>query len=549
MEQGVTKRILFIIIIACLAGCGSRKAAAPEGTGRYERPPLREVNEEQLKADGMLIDALALQESGRQNEAMEAYVRITQAYPTCAAAWYEMGRHMMARRWSDSAEHCLARAVKLQPENVWYLKALAQNEEVSGNSKALTETWERIVKVQPTVLENYYNLSNAYITANNLPKAVEVLDRVEKMIGVSEDVSLQKQKLWNAAGKPDKALREVEKLADAYPGETRYCALLAESYMKQKRYDKAKIYYDRIVSQHPENAEAHVMLAEYYRARRQPREMGQELAKAFASPEMSSSVKLKLLGSFYTEEEFYGSQRETAFHLMDLAMEGCEDSAEFAAFYGHVLMQQEKYAEAAHQFALALRNDSSDYDLWEAEIICLTEVPGADERLADYAVRASRLFPTHTLPHYVLALTAYRQQRYDDALKHLDNAMKWGFTKGYLEQQCYALEGECLYRAGYYERCWASMEKRLAKFPDDMEALNNYAYYLAEQGQNLEKAEQMSRRTIQEEPNNANSLDTYAWILHMMGRDREALPYMEKAVKLNPGSETLQKHLKEIKGE
>ena len=59
----------------------------------------------------------------------------------------------------------------------------------------------------------------------------------------------------------------------------------------------------------------------------------------------------------------------------------------------------------------------------------------------------------------------------------------------------------------------------------------------------------MSRRTIEAEPDNANSLDTYAWILHLMGRDREALPYMEKAVRLDPKSDTLKEHYRTIKAQ
>ena len=127
--------------------------------------------------------------------------------------------------------------------------------------------------------------------------------------------------------------------------------------------------------------------------------------------------------------------------------------------------------------------------------------------------------------------------------------MKWGFAKGYLETECMALEAECHYRAGHYDKAWASFDKILARNPDDWVTLNNYAYYLSEQGIELERAERMSRRTIEAEPDNANSLDTYAWILHLMGRDQEALPYMLKAVKLDPKSETLQEHLKAIKGE
>jgi tetratricopeptide (TPR) repeat protein len=106
---------------------------------------------------------------------------------------------------------------------------------------------------------------------------------------------------------------------------------------------------------------------------------------------------------------------------------------------------------------------------------------------------------------------------------------------------------ECFYRTGQYERAWRAFEQYVKLRPDDWGMLNNYAYYLAERGVQLEKAEQMSRRTVEAEPDNANSLDTYAWILHLLGRDAEALPYMEKAVRLDPKSDTLRQHLDTIK--
>jgi tetratricopeptide (TPR) repeat protein len=76
----------------------------------------------------------------------------------------------------------------------------------------------------------------------------------------------------------------------------------------------------------------------------------------------------------------------------------------------------------------------------------------------------------------------------------------------------------------------------------------SYAYYLSETSTKLEKAEQMSKRTILVEPENPTYLDTYAWILYKMGRAKEALQYMEKAVKNDKeGSKTLQEHLETIK--
>ena len=57
----------------------------------------------------------------------------------------------------------------------------------------------------------------------------------------------------------------------------------------------------------------------------------------------------------------------------------------------------------------------------------------------------------------------------------------------------------------------------------------------------------MSRRTIEARPQDANSLDTYGWLLHLMGRDSEALPYLERAVRLDPDSKTLRDHYYSLK--
>ena len=65
---------------------------------------------------------------------------------------------------------------------------------------------------------------------------------------------------------------------------------------------------------------------------------------------------------------------------------------------------------------------------------------------------------------------------------------------------------------------------------DNIGCLNNYAYYLSELGEQLDKAEQMSYRTIKAEPKNATYLDTYAWILFMQKRYSEAKIYIDQTL-------------------
>ena len=77
---------------------------------------------------------------------------------------------------------------------------------------------------------------------------------------------------------------------------------------------------------------------------------------------------------------------------------------------------------------------------------------------------------------------------------------------------------------------YAAYDSCLQWKPDNYGCLNNYAYYLSEMGEQLEKAEQMSFKTVKNEPKNATCLDTYAWVLFKLERYAEAKVYIEQAL-------------------
>ena len=78
---------------------------------------------------------------------------------------------------------------------------------------------------------------------------------------------------------------------------------------------------------------------------------------------------------------------------------------------------------------------------------------------------------------------------------------------------------------------YAAYDSSLVYNPDNIGTLNNYAYYLSVERKDLDKAEEMSYRTVKAEPENATYLDTYAWILFEKKRYTEARIYIEQAMK------------------
>lgn len=550
----MNKKTLYFIILAMavvVAGCGSSRPTGKQGnrvskSGKYERKAIVETTDEKLKSEAMMIDAKMRIEMGDSESGMRILRTLLQREPKCHAAEFEISRLMNMRGMTDSAIVYGVRAAEGDVTNVWYQLHLATLYQNTRRSEELVKVWERIVQHHPDVLEYYYELSNAYLMNNDGKGAIAALNRVEKKVGITQTVSMQKAKIWIHLNREDKALQEMEALSKAMPQDNSINVTLADTYMQSGKYEKAKECYDRVLANDPDDEYVHISLAEYYKVTKQPRKAYEELKEGLKNKKLSTANKMHVLTNFYTSEEFYGIHSQYAFDLLETAMREAEDSTTYAAFYGDVLMRQQKYKEAAQQFELSLRADSSKYEIWEALLVSELSGEVDSAKLASHARRATKLFPLHPLPYYMQAIVEHDNHRYERALELATRCEKMGFDNGYLEVETYSLIASC-YSQMDDGRCEEYYKRILSKRPDDIQTLNSYAYRLAVTGKELGKAEEMSQRTLKAEPENPYFLDTYGWILHKMGRDEEALKYLEKAMQRDEESEEVKEHWEEVR--
>ena len=83
--------------------------------------------------------------------------------------------------------------------------------------------------------------------------------------------------------------------------------------------------------------------------------------------------------------------------------------------------------------------------------------------------------------------------------------------------------------------------------PDFPPALNYLGYMWAERGTNLQEAFTMIDKALKLEPENGAFLDSMAWVLFQQGKAKEAVPWIEKALKFtNEPDPTLHDHLGDI---
>ena len=74
-------------------------------------------------------------------------------------------------------------------------------------------------------------------------------------------------------------------------------------------------------------------------------------------------------------------------------------------------------------------------------------------------------------------------------------------------------------------------ESLLEKTPNNTSILNNVAYILADNNQDLDKALEYVKRANEMRPDDPEYLDTYATVLYKQGKYSEALPYEQTAIR------------------
>jgi Tfp pilus assembly protein PilF len=96
--------------------------------------------------------------------------------------------------------------------------------------------------------------------------------------------------------------------------------------------------------------------------------------------------------------------------------------------------------------------------------------------------------------------------------------------------QVLGMKADVYYRMKDFSKAFETFDEALKYNSNDLVVLNNYAYYLAEQGLKLKEAEEMAKKVVENEKGNYTFLDTYAWVLYKRGKLKEAARIMENII-------------------
>jgi len=528
-KLGIMKHTIFLLFFVCF--CSILQA-------EDNRPALTDsVYQARKKFDYFYLEALRLKENNKHSEAYAALQYALKIDSTSSAALATLANYYSFLQEDSLAADALQKAVKYSPQNFEYKVSLADTYREMGNLADATRLYEDLVAEQPEKSELNFYLSDLYLKQNKIDKAIQSLDALENTIGMNEALSMQKYKLYLAVEQPENAVNELEKLAAKYPAAAKYQTQIGDFYMEREDSNKALIYYEKARKIDPQSPYYVISMSNYYEAKGDSDAAINEIELALKNPQIDIDTKTAILGKYVGSLMSNKKNIEIANSLFKTLMEENSQETDLNLMYAQFLLSQDKMEEARPQLQVVTEADPENLLAWRL----LKDIAVKEEKL-DEIVRicdsAIAIFSDNPEFHFYKGLAYYQMKNYPEAMSAFQKGLQYIPDDDVNSlSMFYGQIGDLYHQLGNKDEAYIAYEKALGYSENNIGVLNNYAYFLSLDKEQMDKAERMSAQCIKMQPNNPTYIDTYAWVFFQKGNYSLAKFYIENAIS-NGGGES-----------
>ena len=300
---------------------------------------------------------------------------------------------------------------------------------------------------------------------------------------------------------------------------TGYHSALSRSYLAQGDPDSALREAEAAVQAAPQNLDALISLAALNFSQGDKREAWSLLDRA-AKLAPQAAEPLLVRATFLSES---GQGREAEVTLIKAIALVPQDPRPRAALAG-IYESTNRWPEAADQYRAALQLDPSDIETRQNFGALLSrkgDAAGAAEQVRLLADR----YPKSGAAELLQALMALDRNKEDDALRLAKKAVAVNnrLLPGY--RIIGTIYGKRKRNADALKTYATAMDLGIP----DAATYNDYAWFCALTGQNLDRAVQVAELARAMSPNNPVVMDTLGWVYYRQGNYERALPLLKDA--------------------
>lgn len=539
MKTNTVCVIVIALMTMFIASCGSSKTDV-QHTSANDAVSAMKSNKNVEKADYntqlrlryFYEEAAKQQALGNYDAAYELLLHCREINPDAAEVHYALSSYDDGLNSKQMAIADIRKAAELNPLNSMYQERLAMTYVMTNDYKNAIVAYEKLYAANPDRTDVLEILLKLYNQKKDYGKMISTISRIETAEGESEKTVLSKMHVYSLQGKKKEEFRTLKAFVERYPNDLSYQVMLANWLIQNGEKQQALSVLQKVQKIDPQNIMAQLSMIDYYRAEKLDSIAANMEETLLQNPRTDADTKLTIIRNVVSRNENQGGDSTKVLnlfrHLLAQKQKDSNIAEMYVAYMSLKKMPQDSIVSGLYRVLdiapdnkgarmELIRNLWGKVDFSEIEKICKPAIDYNPDEMAFY---------------YFLGIS-YIQQDKDDLAYDV-------FRKGVAQaadssepsfvSEMYAYIAEHLHKQGKTEAAFAAFDSSLQWKEDNVESLNNYAYYISEYGGDLSKAEQMSYKTIKAEPKNSTFLDTYAWILFQEKRYAEAQVYIEQAL-------------------
>lgn len=528
---------LFVTVLMLTSCGGIRSVRTAKTTAKADGASLMKETllsaEQQRKYDYFFLEAMRMKGKNEYDAAFGLLQHCLDINPTASSALYEISQYYMFLRQVPQGQVALEQAVAFAPDNYWYSQGLVSLYQQQNELDKAAALLEKMVTRFPSKQDPLFSLLDIYSRQEKYNDVISTLNRLEKRLGKNEQLSMEKFRIYLQMKDDKKAFQEIESLVQEYPMDMRYQVILGDVYLQNGKKQEAYDAYQKVLAVEPDNPMALFSMASYYEQTGQKELYQQQLDTLLLNKKVTSDTKISVMRQVIAENEQSSAKDSTqVIALFDRMMKQDMDDPQIPMLYSQYLLSKNMEQEAVPVLEQVVDLDPTNK---AARLMLVSAAVKKEDykqiiKVCEPGIEAT---PDALELYYYLAIAYHQAEQGDSVLSVCNRALEHitPDTRKEVISDFYSIMGDIYHTKKQMTEAYAAYDSALVYNSSNIGALNNYAYYLSVERRDLDKAEEMSYKTVKAEPNNSTYLDTYAWILFEKGNYAEARIYIDNAMK------------------
>ena len=469
---------------------------------------------------------------GKYNEALKIE-RAAGIYYTLSKLYYSVSQYQ------NSLEAALE-ALKVAPGNLDYMENAADVYLMLNDYDTALKYLKEVSEKRPDDINILYNIGRIYEVRKQPSQAIKYYEKITEDYQYDESVLRRMVIIYEGYKDYANSAASMEKLLSLYPTDIELKYSIAATYLKIPDYDNALRIYDDILSIDPKNRQVQTEIIKIYFHQNRNDLAFSKFGELANQDTVDFPTKMGIALAFYDASQDDSSALEVARSILENIQTAYPGQWMPDYYLALIESRTGGTAGAEAKFKQILEKADTSAEAYVQVGFYFYEQNRLNEALKIFEAGAGKFADDFRL-NFLTGNTYYRLGKQKECLPYLEKANNL-FPS---DLNTLSTLGIVYDNLNMDAECEKLYDQALKHHPENILLLNNYAYHLAERGKRLKEALEMSRKTIEQEPENSSYLDTYGWIYFKLKDYKNAKKFIEKAIKLGSNPELLE-HLGDV---